>query len=862
MDLQTFKETVRDHSPIEKIIAENTQLSLNGRALKGCCPFHADKDPSLSVDPHKGVFYCFGCNIGGDVFSWVMKRENLSFPEALDLLAKRAGLERPNIDPEQRERMERRRRVEEILTLAAEHYHTVLPDEIREMYYRQTYGFTDQTIDELKLGWSDGKLLPYLVKEKGIKAEDVQESGLAVKTQRGLVDFFVGRLVFPYWRVGLAVYMIGRQTKDTPDRPWERGKYKKLKTSNLIQNAYFYGEDAVRGAERILITEGVTDCITAHQAGMLCISPATTRFRNEDHPRLLHLVKDIPEVFICNDAEENRSGDKGAIETAEVLQEAGKAVYLVRLPRPEGVGKVDLCDFLKENSREDFEQLMKQAATLADVLLEQVDPEVQKHWLPNALGPLFEHLAKTDNAAGLLFLNHRVKEYFGLSARDVEALRKTYAEVRKEVEREQLLDTVKPEQDVPVMSEEEETEALAYLENPDLLSQIQKDVARAGGLVGEVNNTKFMYLTATSRLMEKPINVTVFAQSSSGKSHLVNTVSEFIPPEGKLILSSASSRALEYIDEDNLKHRFFVIQELEGAEDVLPTLRVLQSEGRLARLVTIQDPVSNEMKAHADEKVVPCATVMTTTAARLYDENSTRIFEIYVDESVGQTRRVVTHNLRRAGLEYLLRRPERERVKHLHHNVQRLLEPMEVVIPYASKLTFPSETTRNRRDSTRFVQLIKAVAFLYQKQRPIKEAGDIRYAEASVEDYQMAFDIGMDILRRTLDELSDRSRRVLRVIVDLVDNRESSSDDVRFTRKQISDHAQRMGEDFKNTRDLGRHLGQLSALEYVETLEGGKGKTYVYKLKFEGDVNAPMVPDLLHPDELEAQLAGKEAVPF
>jgi DNA primase catalytic core len=855
-ELEIFKEEVRAASPIEVVIGRNVQLSPNGRGLKGRCPFHDDHDPSLSVDPEKQLFYCHGCKEGGDVFSYLMLRDNIAFFESVICRAEEEGIERPNMTGEQREQLQMRRRIEDVLKMATEHFHSALTDEMRERF-RVQYGINTDTIDELKLGYSDGNLVQHLLKE-GVSADDMLASGLAVKTGRGLVDFFVGRLVFPYWKSGSVVYMIGRQTEHTPDEPWEKGKYKKLKTTDVVQNDSFYNEDAVKGATQICITEGITDCIAAHQVGIACISPATTQFRKEDQARLLHLVRNVNQVYICNDNEKNESGMKGALATADFLEGEGKTVFLVRLPRIDGVDKVDLCDYLKEHSYDDFERLMKQAHTLADVLLEQIDPDVQKQRLPQALRPLFVRLAKSDEAAGLLFINHRVKEHFKLSSRDIEALRKSYNDVLKGVERERVLEVVGEEQVTPLMSEDGKAQALSYLMNSDLLNQICKDVTQAGGIVGEETNVKFMYLAATSRMMQKPINTTVFAQSSSGKSHLVNTVAEFIPSEGKLILSSASTRALEYIDEKALKHRFFVIQELEGAEDVLPTLRVLQSEGKLARLVTIQDPVTHEMIAHVSEKEVPCASVMTTTAGRLYDENSTRIFEIYIDESKLQTGRIVTYNLRSAGLDHLRGKASRESTKSLHHNVQRLLEPIDVVISYSDFLTFPAETTRNRRDSARFIQLIRAVTFLHQKQREVKEEGAVKYIEATVEDYRMAYDIGVDILRRTLDELSDRSRRVLRVIVDFVNSQ--THDDVKLTRKKIGDHAEKMGEDFKNTRDLGKHLKQLSDLEYVEVVEGGKGKTYVYKLKFEGDVECPNVKDLLEPDKLEQILS--QPVPF
>ena len=109
-DYSAFKELVREHKPIEEVVRQNVKLLPNGRGLKGTCPFHRDVEPSLNISPDKGVFHCFGCKAGGDVFSFVMLRDKVTFPESVTILAERAGLERLDLDPKQRERLQRRRR--------------------------------------------------------------------------------------------------------------------------------------------------------------------------------------------------------------------------------------------------------------------------------------------------------------------------------------------------------------------------------------------------------------------------------------------------------------------------------------------------------------------------------------------------------------------------------------------------------------------------------------------------------------------------------------------------------------------------------------------------------------------------------
>jgi DNA primase len=225
---------------------------------------------------------------------------------------------------------------------AAAYYHKVLPTKIREQSFRAHYGFTDETVDTLKLGWADGHLFEKLRDVVGASRECALKTGLFVVLGGGHVeDFFRERLVFPYWKGGQVVYFIARATEYTGDAEWEKSKYKKLLThserhdyvSPTVANECFYNEDVARGAEELLITEGVTDCISALQASVPCISPVTTRFRKQDVPKLLQLTRHVKRVIICNDSEESSAGGAVARETAAALWAEGRDVRVAVIPR-------------------------------------------------------------------------------------------------------------------------------------------------------------------------------------------------------------------------------------------------------------------------------------------------------------------------------------------------------------------------------------------------------------------------------------------------------------------------------------------------------------------------------------------------
>ena len=171
--LEDFKEQVRSSNPIAEVIGEHVKLKRVGKNFEGLCPFHQDNTPSLSVDLEKGIYNCFGCDAQGDVFSFIMRKDGVSFPESVNQLAERAGLDRLQFSVKDNTLIQQRRRTEEIMTLAAQFYHSALPPAIRKRYFHRKYGLTDKTIDSSYLGWANGKLLPHLLKN-GVTVKEGQ----------------------------------------------------------------------------------------------------------------------------------------------------------------------------------------------------------------------------------------------------------------------------------------------------------------------------------------------------------------------------------------------------------------------------------------------------------------------------------------------------------------------------------------------------------------------------------------------------------------------------------------------------------------------------------------------------------------
>ncbi len=406
-DHRAFVEEVRLKNPVKDVVGENAELVQRGDILWCKSPLRSEKTPSFAVyvDNKRGWFD-FGIREGGDVFEYVEKRDGVDFKTALQTLAKRAGVPHngefsgENLDPRVKELLDAsipRRRVFKLLTTAAHFYHDNLTPEIREGI-RNQYGFTDECIDKFNIGWATGRgLLEHFLRCDGITKEKAFETGLFFRIKDDqYVEFFCNRIIFPYWNKDFVAYFIGRRVDGiTSDADYEKAKYKKLLTnsekndyvSKYVANDVFFGEDSIVGSvDRLIVTEGVTDAISALNAGFPCISPVTVRFRDKDITKLVELGSHAKEIFVINDEEDGQvhpttgrviyPGLEGALKTARAFFDNGLDARILRLPREEGQPKVDLNSFLKDKGRDALIEAMKTALPYPQFLIDDIPTDL------------------------------------------------------------------------------------------------------------------------------------------------------------------------------------------------------------------------------------------------------------------------------------------------------------------------------------------------------------------------------------------------------------------------------------------------------------------------------------------------------
>ncbi|MEK7830246.1 MAG: hypothetical protein AAB401_04125, partial [Acidobacteriota bacterium] len=373
------------------------------------------------------------------------------------------------------------------------------------------------------------------------------------------------------------------------------------------------------------------------------------------------------------------------------------------------------------------------------------------------------------------------------------------------------------------ITEEERSEALAFLKSPELIQKIGEafDVC---GLVGEASNRLAAYLACTSRKLEKPLAVIIQSTSAAGKTALMEAVLAMFPEEERVKYSAMTGQSLYYLGETNLQHKILAIVEEEGAEKASYALKLLQSEGSLTIASTGKDPHTGRMETHEYHVKGPVMIFLTTTAVEIDEELLNRCLILTVDESKEQTERIHALQRKARTLEGLQLKKERNRLLKLLQNVQRLIRPLDVVNPYADQLTFTSDRTRTRRDHEKYLTLIDTIALLHQHQRP--QTGD--YLEVTLEDIALANRLAPELLGRSLDELPPQTRRVYESIKTLVkarcENEQLEPRHACFSRRDIR---HRLGWSVTQTR---LHLERLRELDYIALRFGRPGSQFQYEL--------------------------------
>ena len=327
----SFLQELKSRCSITDIVSGYVNLKRRGRNLVGLCPFHSEKTPSFNLYPENGSFYCFGCGVGGDVITFVMKIENLDYIEAVKFLAQRAGLEMPeNSYDDGMAKM--RTRILEANREAARYYYKQLyePQGRHGLEYFHSRGLSDNTIKRFGLGYSPKSrfaLCDYL-RKLGFTDTEIVSANLAFKSSDGrrIVDRFADRVMFPIIDLrGNVIAFGGRILTD------QKPKY--LNTSDTLafkksSNLFSLNNAKNTGDRTLILCEGYMDVIALNQAGFRnAVATLGTALTSE---QALLIKRYADEVVICYDADE--PGQKATSRAIEILRNAGLSIRIINIP--------------------------------------------------------------------------------------------------------------------------------------------------------------------------------------------------------------------------------------------------------------------------------------------------------------------------------------------------------------------------------------------------------------------------------------------------------------------------------------------------------------------------------------------------
>lgn len=362
-------DEVREKNDIVDVISPYVRLTRRGSNYVGLCPFHSEKTPSFSVNGSKQIFHCFGCGVGGNSISFVMKYENLTFTEAVKQLADKAGIKLPDVpdNPDAIKRSDLRTRLFEIYKEAAKFYYFQLRGDYGKfpMEYLKNRKLTDKTINDFGLGYSvkSANALYTYLKSKGYSDELMIKAELVTfREGRGIFDMFWNRVIFPIMDQNNKVIAFGGRVMGEGEPKYLNSR----ETDIFNKRRNLYGLNFAKHSRKnfMLLCEGYMDVIALHQAGFTNSVASLGTALTEEQARLIGRY--VKEVIITYDSD--GAGVKAAIRAIPILKSAGIKTRILKLAPYK-----DPDELIKNAGSEEFENRIKNAENSFDFELSNIE---------------------------------------------------------------------------------------------------------------------------------------------------------------------------------------------------------------------------------------------------------------------------------------------------------------------------------------------------------------------------------------------------------------------------------------------------------------------------------------------------------
>ena len=848
---------------LERIVtAKGIELVANGAKLVGRCPFGEHDAASLIIDPKANTWTCSeGCGSGG-VVAFVAKAEGVSVAHAIELL-------KGDFTPEPGEVAKKSTRLigasimepdepdAVVLDRVLAYYTRTLLDSPEALAFLHERGIRDpDVIPHFKLGYCD-RTLGYRIPKANRKA------GAAIRGQLlrlGLLresghEHLRGSIAVPVFNeAGRVVNVYGRKVRDdlragTPDEVWlNEAENGVLNAPGLVENG------------KVILAGSVLDTLAWWSHGHRNV---TTTFGRSTLPVAVReqlVVRKIRSVAVA--FRRDNDGDKALDAIATELRALGVEVTRVLFPAGSDAvavvkvgGSLDAAlkaaNWVSAGTPVERPPAAPGTTTEAEPTSDTGEVVLtygDRRWRVRGLSENTSHgsirvnllVSRGDTAAfhvdTIELYSARQRAAF-LAAASSEVgveeriLKKDLGSVLLALEKlvdERIRATLAPEKVAVAITEGDRDKALGFLRDPAILDRIVSDFD-ALGVVGERTNKLVAYLAAVSRELPRPLAVVLQSSPASGKSALLEATLKLIPTEDVLAFSAITGRSLFYLPADGLAHKVLAIAEEEGAGKAAYALKLLHSEGALSIASTAKDTKTGRLATHTYGVNGPVALLLTTTALDVDEELLSRCIVLGADESREHTRAIHREQRRRLTVEGL--GANHEAVVKLHHDAQRLLRALHVVVPEGLALDFANHRVGTRRDHAKVLGLVQALGLLLQHQRPVRETdAGVKYVEVTERDVAVAVKLLGDASGKVVEDLPPGTRALLGAIkghvVALAEQGGIDPSDVRFTRRALRE-ALSLGD----TR-LKVHLARLVNLEYVlvHATRGVTGRKVAYEL--------------------------------
>ncbi len=423
---QNIIDQVQDRTDIVEVISRYISLKKIGRNYKTTCPFHHEKTPSFIVSPDKQIYHCFGCGAGGNVFSFLMKHENIQFPEAVEMLAEKAGVALGRISARSEEASSLANELYKINDLACKFYQAHLLNNKAAREYLSSRGVGDEVIKKFRIGYAPDSWDATLnfFKSKGVSASLLEKAGLVIPNEKGShYDRFRNRILFPIMDLKDRILGFGGRVLDSslpkyinsPETPvYSKGR--NLYGLNLTR-------DAIKKKGYALIVEGYLDFIIPYQAGVQNIIATLGTALTVDHVKLLKRLANT--LIMVYDPDE--AGEAASLRGLELLVSEDVNVYIAELP-----SGFDPDGYIRKFGTEEFTKLLKASKNLFEYKFAKLSQKFNAnttHGKANIAAEMLQTIAKIKNAVSRSDLIKKLAERLSV---DEDSLRIELKKVKPE----------------------------------------------------------------------------------------------------------------------------------------------------------------------------------------------------------------------------------------------------------------------------------------------------------------------------------------------------------------------------------------------------------------------------------------------